>query len=108
MSTKSGSSRSSASSAIPPESLIALPSLACSLSSLPQATSLDGIALHPSSMSAQRAAESEAKLKKVLSKSAANHPPSAYMAPSPTTPTAYSPDSPALTMRKPLKQKISV
>ncbi|GJE92497.1 hypothetical protein PsYK624_086510 [Phanerochaete sordida] len=112
MSTKSGSSRSSsssASSAIAPNSLVALPSLASSLSSLPMARSMDGIALHPSSMSAQRAAESEAKLKKVLSKSAAsNHPPSAYMAPSPTTATAYSPDSPALTMRKPLKQKISV
>lgn len=60
---KSDSSRSSTSSAIAPDQLIALPSLSCSLSSLPQAKSLDGVSLHPSSMSAQRAAESEAKVR---------------------------------------------
>ncbi|EIW75772.1 hypothetical protein CONPUDRAFT_169053 [Coniophora puteana RWD-64-598 SS2] len=53
------------------EKLTALPSLSCSLSSLPQATSLDGISLHHS-MFAQRAAESEAKLKKALSKTASS------------------------------------
>lgn len=100
---KSDSSRSSTSSAIAPDQLIALPSLSCSLSSLPQAKSLDGVSLHPSSMSAQRAAESEAKLKKVLSKTAsASHPPPAY-AMLPSSPQ-YSPDSSALTMRKPLKK----
>ncbi|KIM54928.1 hypothetical protein SCLCIDRAFT_1221538, partial [Scleroderma citrinum Foug A] len=43
------------------EKLVSLPSLACSLSSLPNATSMDGISLHHS-MYAQRAAESEAKV----------------------------------------------
>ena len=57
----SNSSRSSTSS-VAPNTLIALPSLSCSLSSLPQARSLDGIAIHPTSMSAQRHAESEAKV----------------------------------------------
>lgn len=59
-STSSRSSASSKKSA--PEQLIALPSLSCSLSSLPQAKSVDSVSLHPSSMSAQRAAESEAKV----------------------------------------------
>ena len=43
------------------EKLTSLPSLACSLSSLPQATSMDCVSLHPN-MYAQRAAESEAKV----------------------------------------------
>ncbi|KAF8552640.1 hypothetical protein OG21DRAFT_1443188 [Imleria badia] len=51
------------------DKLVALPSLSCALSSLPQATSLDSVSLHPS-MYAQHAAESEAKLRKVLSKTA--------------------------------------
>ncbi|KAF8132882.1 hypothetical protein EV363DRAFT_80472 [Boletus edulis] len=51
------------------DKLVALPSLSCALSSLPQATSLDCVSLHPS-MYAQHAAESEAKLRKVLSKTA--------------------------------------
>ncbi|KAL4243345.1 hypothetical protein ABKN59_011028 [Abortiporus biennis] len=103
----SNSSRSSASStnSIAPQQLISLPSLACSLSSLPQAKSVDSVSLHPSSMSAQRAAESEAKLRKVLSKSSANSPavPPA-MLPQATSPS-YSPgsNSPPLMMRKPLK-----
>ncbi|KAI0343855.1 hypothetical protein BDW22DRAFT_1428380 [Trametopsis cervina] len=98
----SNSSRSSTVSAAP-NTLVALPSLSCSLSSLPQATSLDGVSMHPTSMSAQRHAESEAKLRKVLSKTAsASHPLPLYM-PS-TPPSPYSPDSAALTMRKPLKK----
>lgn len=43
------------------QKLVALPSLACSLSNLPQATSMDCVSLHPN-MYAQRAAESEAKV----------------------------------------------
>ncbi|THG94170.1 hypothetical protein EW026_g7247 [Hermanssonia centrifuga] len=67
---------------------------------------MDGVSLHPSSMSAQRAAESEAKLRKVLSKSAAsqNIPP-AYVSPPSSSPYA---DSPALMMRKPLKHKMHI
>jgi hypothetical protein len=45
------------------EQLMALPSLSCSLSSLPQARSIGQVSLHPSSMSAQHAAESEAKVR---------------------------------------------
>ena len=44
------------------DKLVALPSLSCALSSLPQATSLDSVSLHPS-MYAQHAAESEAKVR---------------------------------------------
>ncbi|KAL4079978.1 hypothetical protein V8B97DRAFT_1914113 [Scleroderma yunnanense] len=70
------------------DKLVSLPSLSSSLYSLPQATSLANVSLHPS-MYAQRAAESEAKvtlsrslpwcnlltqLKKVLSKTAASQP----------------------------------
>ncbi|KAF7798992.1 hypothetical protein EIP86_010221 [Pleurotus ostreatoroseus] len=99
---KSASSRSSASSSMAPNNLVALPSVSYSLSTLPQATSLDGIALHPSSMSAQRAAESEAKLRKAISKTSSSHAPPAYLPPPPAT--QYSPDSAALTMRKPLKK----
>ncbi|TFK23303.1 hypothetical protein FA15DRAFT_705563 [Coprinopsis marcescibilis] len=51
--------------------LVSLPSLSSSLHALPQATSLDGVNLHPS-MYANRAKESEAKLQKALSKQAAN------------------------------------
>ncbi|KAH8103329.1 hypothetical protein BXZ70DRAFT_1005758 [Cristinia sonorae] len=101
---KSTSSRSSASStnSIPSEQLIALPSLANSLSSLPQAKNLDNLTLHQSS-SAQRAAESEAKLRKVLSKSnSSSSVPPAYL---PSSQAQYGADSPPLMMRKPLKQK---
>ena len=48
------------------EKLMALPSVSCSLSALPQARSLEQVSLHPSSMSAQHAAESEAKVRFVL------------------------------------------
>ncbi|KAG1797413.1 uncharacterized protein HD556DRAFT_1233320 [Suillus plorans] len=43
------------------DKLVALPSLSCGLSSLPQAKSMDSVSLHPN-MYAQRAAESEAKV----------------------------------------------
>jgi len=43
------------------EKLMALPSLSCALSSLPQAKSMDSVSLHQS-MYAQRAAEGEAKV----------------------------------------------
>ena len=46
---------------------MSLPSLSCSLSTLPQARSLEQVQLHPSSMSAQLAAESEAKVRFALS-----------------------------------------
>ena len=49
------------------EQLMSLPSLSCSLSTLPQARSLEQVQLHPSSMSAQLAAESEAKVRFALS-----------------------------------------
>lgn len=45
------------------DKLVALPSLSCALSSLPQATSLDSVSLHPS-MYAQHAADSEAKARR--------------------------------------------
>ncbi|KAF8839780.1 hypothetical protein BDN67DRAFT_969528 [Paxillus ammoniavirescens] len=103
-------------SAVPPsklqglraEKLVALPSFSCSLSSLPQATSLDGVSLHPS-MYAQHAAESEAKLKKVLSKTAASMPHSSspnpsYMNPPPHNPYSSNSSSP-LMMRKSQKPK---
>lgn len=45
------------------EQLMALPSVSCSLSALPQARCLEQVSLHPSSMSAQLAAESEAKVR---------------------------------------------
>ncbi|KAI0360747.1 hypothetical protein OH77DRAFT_1517185 [Trametes cingulata] len=98
---KSDSSASSTKS-IPPDQLVALPSLACSLSSLPQAKSIDGLSLHHS-MLAQRNAESQAKLQKALSKSAANGALPMY-AGAPSAPVQYSPSSasPPLMMRKPV------
>ncbi|KZT25896.1 hypothetical protein NEOLEDRAFT_1178028 [Neolentinus lepideus HHB14362 ss-1] len=97
----------SSSKGIPAEQLIALPSLSCALSSLPQAKSLDSVHLHHPSMSAQRAAESEAKLKKALSKTAASQPQN-------VTPKAgygfsHSPDKDqGLMMRKPLRSNLQV
>lgn len=44
------------------EQLVALPSLSCALSSLPQATSINNVAIHASTL-AQRNAESEAKVR---------------------------------------------
>ncbi|KAK2462825.1 hypothetical protein APHAL10511_005216 [Amanita phalloides] len=61
----------------PPPSLVSYPSVSASLCTLPSATSLQNVALHPS-MYAARAAESEAKLQKALSSkansSAKTHP----------------------------------
>ncbi|THH19490.1 hypothetical protein EUX98_g8771 [Antrodiella citrinella] len=97
---KSVSSRSSASSthSAAHDQLVSLPSLTNSLSSLPQAKTLDNLALHQSS------AESEAKLRKALSKSTSSGAvPPAYL-PSSHMPQ-YGADSPPLMMRKPLKQK---
>ncbi|KAH7890243.1 hypothetical protein F5I97DRAFT_2104 [Phlebopus sp. FC_14] len=90
------------------EKLVALPSLSCALSSLPQATSLDCVSLHPN-MYAQRAAESEAKLKKVLSKTAASLPQNASSVPPYMNPPSHNPNtpssSPPLMMRKTQKPK---
>ena len=61
------------------EQLMALPSLSCSLSSLPQARSIGQVSLHPSSMSAQHAAESEAKVR--VAPSSAVQPVRAYTLP---------------------------
>jgi hypothetical protein len=46
----------------PADKLVALPSLSSGLSSLPQAKSMASVSLHPN-MYAQRAAESEAKVR---------------------------------------------
>ena len=124
--SSSSSSSSSGSSTAPPQ-LVALPSLSCQLSSLPQAKSLDHLSLHHNSMSAQRAAESEAKVRlfilvlyplacssspnqlaKVLSKTSSSH--SAPFAPAYATPSGgYSPNnnSPPLMMRKPVSCALS-
>ncbi|KDR70195.1 hypothetical protein GALMADRAFT_255057 [Galerina marginata CBS 339.88] len=57
-----------------PSNLIAFPSVSSSLHSLPQATSIQNVSLHPN-MYAQRAAESEAKLQKALSKTPSSFTP---------------------------------
>ncbi|KAJ2918109.1 hypothetical protein MD484_g2289, partial [Candolleomyces efflorescens] len=54
-----------------PTNLVSLPSLSSHLNALPQATSMSNVALHPH-MYANRAAESDAKLAKALSKQAAS------------------------------------
>ncbi|KAJ2925747.1 hypothetical protein H1R20_g11354, partial [Candolleomyces eurysporus] len=54
-----------------PANLVSLPSLSSHLNALPQATSMSNVALHPH-MYANRAAESDAKLAKALSKQAAS------------------------------------
>ncbi|EGN94312.1 hypothetical protein SERLA73DRAFT_143946 [Serpula lacrymans var. lacrymans S7.3] len=93
---------------VPADKLVALPSLSCSLSSLPQARSLDSVSLHPS-MYAQRAAESEAKLKKVLSKTAASFPQNPPPVPAYMNPPRHDPNSPSssppLMMRKSQRPK---
>ncbi|KAF9788484.1 hypothetical protein BJ322DRAFT_1049124 [Thelephora terrestris] len=73
------------------EQLMALPSVSQALSQLPQARSVDQVSLHPSSMSAQHAAESEAKLRKVLSKSGTPHNPSVIVTPPPNLPSSPTP-----------------
>ncbi|KAI0777617.1 hypothetical protein BD413DRAFT_706890 [Trametes elegans] len=101
--TQKSNSSASSTKSIPPNQLVALPSLACSLSSLPQAKSIDGLSLHHS-MLAQRSAESQAKLQKALSKSSTNGAP--MYAGHPSQPAQYSPipssASPPLMMRKPV------
>ncbi|PPQ90156.1 hypothetical protein CVT25_012467 [Psilocybe cyanescens] len=57
-----------------PSSLVAFPSVSSSLHSLPQATSMQNVSLHPNS-NALRAAESEAKLQKALSKTSSSFTP---------------------------------
>ncbi|EPQ51230.1 hypothetical protein GLOTRDRAFT_112471 [Gloeophyllum trabeum ATCC 11539] len=98
------------SSKINPEQLMALPSLTHALSSLPQAKSLDGVPIHRStypSMSAQHAAESEAKLKKALSKTAASQ--SQNVASKNGYAFSHSPDrDQGLMMRKPLRTNLQV
>ncbi|KAK7691470.1 hypothetical protein QCA50_004869 [Cerrena zonata] len=110
MSSKAPSNSSSTASknSIAPGHMIALPSLSSSLSSLPQAKSVDAVALHPFPMSAQRSAESEAKLRKVLSHSNSNASHASAPAAYATAAPSYSPGSgdPPLMMRKPLKSKI--
>ncbi|KAI1798286.1 hypothetical protein LXA43DRAFT_979659 [Ganoderma leucocontextum] len=107
--TQKSDSSASSTKSIPPSQLIALPSLSCSLSSLPQAKSIDGLSLHPT-MLAQRNAESQAKLQKALSKSSANNTLPPVYAAHHTQPAQYSAssNSPPLMMRKPTKTKIQV
>ncbi|KAG1734205.1 uncharacterized protein EDB91DRAFT_1225726 [Suillus paluster] len=85
------------------EKLVALPSLSCGLSSLPQAKSMDSVSLHPN-MYAQRAAESEAKLKNVLSKTAASYSQTTPAIPAYMNPPHHNSNSPSssppLMMRK--------
>lgn len=89
----------------PAPKIVALPSVSGALYSLPTAQHLGQVNIHPSS-SAQRAKESEAKLKKVLAANTAQGP--ARTAPSSTASSAQShaasaaghqPDSPVLMMR---------
>lgn len=93
------------------DKITSLPSLSCSLSSLPQAKTMANVSLHPT-MYAQRAAESEAKLQKVLSKTASSYspqnPPSvpSYMNPPPRNSHSPSCSSSPLMMRKPQKLQV--
>ncbi|KAF9465434.1 hypothetical protein BDZ94DRAFT_1307048 [Collybia nuda] len=81
-----------------PSNLIALPSLSSSLHSLPHATSMQNVALHPN-MYAQRAAESEAKLQKALSKNASSYPQN------PSTMPSYMMPPPAQSQGSPLMMR---
>ncbi|KII95086.1 hypothetical protein PLICRDRAFT_128534 [Plicaturopsis crispa FD-325 SS-3] len=84
---------------VPADRITALPSLSCALSSLPQAKSISNLSLHPT-MYAQRAAESEAKLKNALSKTASSfQPPNSvplYMNPPPREPCSPSSSQPIM------------
>ncbi|KAK7052506.1 hypothetical protein R3P38DRAFT_2502991 [Favolaschia claudopus] len=75
--------------------LVAYPSVSQSLHSLPRATSMSNVAIHPN-MYAQRAKESEAKLQHSFTKPTLN----------PNSPLPYSPSQPAaaapLMMRAPV------
>ncbi|KAF8154744.1 hypothetical protein B0H34DRAFT_717695 [Crassisporium funariophilum] len=74
-----------------PSNLIAFPSVSSSLHSLPQATSIQNVSLHPN-MYANRAAESEAKLSKALSK----------------TPSSFTPQSQPMMYRMPVRIQLSL
>ncbi|KAJ7708374.1 hypothetical protein B0H17DRAFT_1032335 [Mycena rosella] len=77
--------------------LVAFPSVSSSLNSLPRATSMSNVSLHPN-MYAQRAKESEAKLQHAFTKPTLN----------PNSPMPYSQTKPAaapLMMRTPQKSK---
>ncbi|KLO12342.1 hypothetical protein SCHPADRAFT_941341 [Schizopora paradoxa] len=90
------------------QQLVALPSLSCALSSLPQAKNMDGVALHPSSFS-NRGAESEAKLRKALNITSQNAG-AGMSAPMPKAPSQLSPHNcpspPPLMMRSHKSNKI--
>ncbi|KAF9017078.1 hypothetical protein BDZ89DRAFT_1075036 [Hymenopellis radicata] len=83
-----------------PSNLLAFPSLSSSLHTLPQATNLNNVALHPN-MYGKLA--SEAKLQKALSKTAQNPPPPPGYPSRTATPSHC--DSSHLMMRKPQKSK---
>ncbi|KAF8498911.1 hypothetical protein BU17DRAFT_102874 [Hysterangium stoloniferum] len=112
-SSKSSSSSSKTSSTKAPPPIVALPSLSSHLCSLPQAKNMESLPVHPS-QSAQRHAESEAKLKKALERnvarqslqsasqsSHAQYPPRTRLPPptysEPSSPLSH---SPPLMMRK--------
>ncbi|KAF8347414.1 hypothetical protein F5887DRAFT_1072403 [Amanita rubescens] len=83
-----------------PSNIVAFPSVSASLCSLPHATSMQNIAIHPS-MYALRAAESEAKLQKALS-SKANSSAKSTPVPLPVPPLESSNSSSSpLMMKKP-------
>ncbi|KAA1472693.1 hypothetical protein DENSPDRAFT_778729 [Dentipellis sp. KUC8613] len=87
---------------VPPQHLLALPSVSSSLSALPQAKSLANVSLHTSSTPVQHAADSEAKLKKALSKNAASMGQS-QASPYSSTQTSPGHSSQGLMMRKPVR-----
>ncbi|KAJ7595689.1 hypothetical protein C8J56DRAFT_922935 [Mycena floridula] len=85
-----------------PKHLVAFPSLSGGLSTLPQATSMNNVALHANMYA--RAKESEAKLHAAIQRTAQNPPlTQSYMSPSPQL--AKSDASSSLMMRKPQKSK---
>ncbi|KAJ8082455.1 hypothetical protein PM082_008310 [Marasmius tenuissimus] len=84
-------------------SIVAFPTLSCSLNSLPNATNLQGLPLHPS-MYAQRAAESEAKLQKAFQSKSGVSPQNMQSALYSMPPSSSTCDH-TLMMRKPQKSK---
>ena len=68
-----------------PANLLAFPSVARSLHQLPHATSLQGVTLHPSGMSAARHRESEQKLQKALARSSLSSASTATLTPVPAS-----------------------
>ncbi|PPQ99418.1 hypothetical protein CVT24_005405 [Panaeolus cyanescens] len=92
------SSRDSSSSKAVPSNLVAFPSVSSALNSLPQATSIHNVSLHPN-MYAQRAAESEAKLQKALSKTPSSFTPQTQPLVYGKVPSSTPQDSSPLMMR---------